>query len=121
MSYGEFDQLLPELEQLAWVVDEPFDGSMTLVRAVYLAARRRGLKMLLDGVGGDTVLTEGRRLARLLRAGRWRTAYREAAGHNRYWKGAFPPRRELLRSARAAFVTGRRAPTATSRARNDAA
>jgi asparagine synthase (glutamine-hydrolysing) len=104
VSYGEFDQLLPELEQLAWDVDEPFDGSMTLVRAVYLAARRRGLRMLLDGVGGDNVLTEGRRLARLLRAGRWRTAYREAAGHNRYWQGAFPPRRELLGSARAAFV-----------------
>ena len=35
----------------------PSTGSMTLLRAVYLAARRRGLKMLLDGVGGDSVLT----------------------------------------------------------------
>jgi asparagine synthase (glutamine-hydrolysing) len=104
VSYGELDQFLPELEELAWDVDEPFDGTMTLVRAVYLAARRRGVRMLLDGVGGDNVLTEGRRLARLLRAGRWRTAYREADGHNRYWQGAFPPRRELLGSARAAFV-----------------
>jgi asparagine synthase (glutamine-hydrolysing) len=60
--------------------------------------------MLLDGVGGDSVLSEGRRIARLMRAGRWRTAYREAAGHNRFWNGAFPPRRELLRSARPAYV-----------------
>jgi asparagine synthase (glutamine-hydrolysing) len=60
--------------------------------------------MLLDGVGGDTVLTDGRRLARLLRAGRWRTAYREAAGQNRYWNGVYPPHRALLASARAAFV-----------------
>jgi asparagine synthase (glutamine-hydrolysing) len=104
VSYGELDQFLPELAELTWEVDEPFDGTMTLVRAVYLAARRRGVSMLLDGVGGDNVLTEGRRLARLLRAGRWRTAYREADGHNRYWQGAFPPRRELLGSARAAFV-----------------
>jgi len=60
--------------------------------------------MLLDGAGGDTVLTEGRRIPRLLRAGRWGTAYREAAGQNRFWNGALPPHRELLRSARAAFV-----------------
>lgn len=104
VSFARLDGLLPELEQLTWDLDEPFDGSMTLVRAVYLAARRRGLKMLLDGAGGDTVLSEGRQLARLLRAGRWRTAYREASGQNRFWKGAYPPRRELLKSARVAFV-----------------
>ena len=104
VSYGQLDDLLPDLEQLARDEDEPFDRSMTLVRAVYLSARRRGLKMLLDGAGGDSVLTEGRLLARLLRAGRWRAAYREAAGQNRFWNGALPPHRELLRSARPAFV-----------------
>jgi asparagine synthase (glutamine-hydrolysing) len=40
VSYGALDDLLPELEELVWDVDEPFDGSMTLVRAVYLSARR---------------------------------------------------------------------------------
>jgi asparagine synthase (glutamine-hydrolysing) len=104
VSYGELDNLLPDLSRLAWDLDEPFDGNMTLIRAVYLAARGAGLKTLLDGVGGDVVLAEGRRLARLLRAGRWRKAYHEAAGRNRFWKGEYPPGRELLQSARAAFV-----------------
>ena len=119
VSYAELDDLLPELEQLMWDMDEPFDGSMTLIRAVYIAARRKGLRMLLDGVGGDTVLSEGRRLARLLRAGHWRTAYREATEQNRFWKGAYPPRRQLLGSARPAFVPDSRAPTATIVSAND--
>ena len=104
VSHGRLDDLLPELEQLTWDMDEPFDASMTLIRAVYMTARRRGLTMLLDGVGGDTVLCEDRRLQRLLRAGRWRTAYREATMQNHYWRGAYRPYRELLRSARPAFV-----------------
>jgi asparagine synthase (glutamine-hydrolysing) len=106
VSHGELDSL-PELEQLTWDMDEPFDASMTLVRAVYIAARQRGLTMLLDGVSGDTVLSQDRRLARLLRAGRWRTAYREAAMANLFWGGAYRPCRELLRSARQAFVPDR--------------
>ena len=93
VSYGELDELLPELEQLTWDMEEPFNGNMTLIRAVYMAARRKGLTMLLDGVGGDTVLSEDRRLARLLRAGRWRTAYREATMLNLFWKGAYGPYR----------------------------
>lgn len=104
VSYDTLDELLPELEQLTLQPDEPFDAGMTLVRTIYLVARRRGLTTLLDGAGGDTVLTEGRRLARLLRSGRWPTAYREAAGHDRFWKGAYPARSELFKSARAAFV-----------------
>jgi asparagine synthase (glutamine-hydrolysing) len=103
VSYGDMDELLPDLVRLTLEEDEPFDGHMTLVRAIYLSARRVGVRTLLDGAGGDVVLSEGRQLARLLRAGRWRTAYREAAGQNRFFKGSCPPRRELLRSARAAF------------------
>jgi asparagine synthase (glutamine-hydrolysing) len=104
INYGDFGELLPDLMRLTLDLDEPFDGNMTLIRCIYLSARRAGLKTLLDGVGGDIVLSEGRRLARLLRAGRWRAAYREAAGRNRFGKGECPPGRELLRSARAAFV-----------------
>jgi asparagine synthase (glutamine-hydrolysing) len=104
VSYGDLDGLLPDLLRLTREVDEPFDGNMTLIRAIYLTAHRAGLKTLLDGVGGDVVLSAGRLIARMLRAGRWRGAYREAAGRNRFWKGEYPPGRELLRSARAAFV-----------------
>jgi asparagine synthase (glutamine-hydrolysing) len=103
VSSGDMDDLLLDLLRLTLEEEEPFDGHMTLVRALYLTARRAGVRTLLDGAGGDVVLSEGRQLARLLRAGRWRTAYREAAGQNRFFKGVCPPRRELLRSARAAF------------------
>ncbi len=74
IRYDQLDSLMPELEELTWSLDEPFDNHMTLVRAVYLAAHREGLKVLLDGVGGDVVLAEGSHLARLLRRGRWLTA-----------------------------------------------
>ena len=104
VSYGRVRDLRPSVVQLAGEMEEPFDSYMTLVRTVYVVAQRQGLRMLLDGVGADVVLSEGRRLARLLRAGRWRTAYREASGHNQFWNRAYPPGRELARSARAAFV-----------------
>ena len=35
-------------------LDEPFDYHMTLVRVLYLAAHRQGVKALLDGIDGDT-------------------------------------------------------------------
>ena len=104
VSYAELEELLPELEQLTREIDEPFDGHMTLIRCLHVAARRAGVNLMLDGVGGDTVLSEGRRIPRLLRSGSWRKAYREASLHNRFWNGAYPPGRELLRGARAAFV-----------------
>jgi asparagine synthase (glutamine-hydrolysing) len=104
VNYGHLDDLLADLLRLMRDGDEPFDGNMTIIRAVYLVARRAGLRMLLDGAGGDTLLSEGRWFARLLRAGHWRVAYREAAGLNRFFAGACPPSRTLLRGARAAFV-----------------
>ncbi|MEE9588072.1 MAG: asparagine synthase-related protein, partial [Hyphomicrobiaceae bacterium] len=98
------DQLTPELDDLTWELDEPFDNDMTLPRAVYLAARRKGVKVLFDGAGGDCVFAEGSYLARLLRSGRWLTAYREAVGQERFWDDAVPAWKEVYRSARTAFV-----------------
>jgi asparagine synthase (glutamine-hydrolysing) len=80
---------------------------MTLMRTLYLAARRKGARVLIDGAGGDTLLSEGHRIEHLLRSGAWRVAYREAAGRDRFWGGAYPPRKELTRGARAAFVPNR--------------
>jgi asparagine synthase (glutamine-hydrolysing) len=100
LHHGQLAELLPELDALTWDLDEPFDHYMTLPRVVYLLARRQGMKAVLDGIDGDTVLSEGSQIARLIRAGRWLTAWREAEGHGRFWKGAYPPARELLRAAR---------------------
>jgi asparagine synthase (glutamine-hydrolysing) len=72
---------------------------------VYLAAHRKGIKVLLDGVGGDTVLGEGNHIARLIRRGHWGMAYREAVGQQRFWGNAYPAWRELYRGARSAVAT----------------
>jgi asparagine synthase (glutamine-hydrolysing) len=104
ISHAALGELLPELAELGWGVDEPFDSHMTLVRAVYLLASRRGVKAVLDGIDGDTLLGEGSHLARLLRRGRWLTAWREAVGQNRFWVGHYPAWSELGRGAFRAFA-----------------
>ncbi|TVQ95021.1 MAG: asparagine synthetase B [Chromatiaceae bacterium] len=104
IRHDRLDELLPELEDLTWNLDEPFDNHMTLPRAVYLAAHRAGIKVLLDGVAGDIVLGEGSHIARLIRRGRWRTAYREAVGQQRFWGNGYPAWRELYRGVRSAVA-----------------
>lgn len=104
VSYADLPALLPPLDELLSSISEPFDGSMTLMRSLYLAAGRLGVTTVLDGAGSDTVFTEGRWIAHLLRSGRWRAAYREARGWHEFSRGEAPPGRELLRSARAAFI-----------------
>ena len=104
VSYGDLPELLPSFDEVLSGIEEPFEGSMTLIRAAYVSARRCGIRTVLDGAGGDTVLTEGRWIAHLLRSGRWRAAYREAKGWNEFCRGAAPPERALLRSARSAFI-----------------
>ena len=93
-----------DLLRLVCEVDEPFDTHMNLVRVVYLAAHRANLNVMLDGVGGDTVLTQGTQIARLLRSGRWVQAVRDAVGEERFWGPALPTWHTLAQSARTAFV-----------------
>ena len=104
VSYAELPELLPDLDGVLSAIDEPFDGHMTLIRSIYVAAHRRGIRTMLDGAGGDTIFTQGRWIAHLLRSGRWRAAYREANGWNEFCRGESPPIPELLLSARSAFI-----------------
>jgi asparagine synthase (glutamine-hydrolysing) len=104
VSYADLPELLPDLDDFLATTSEPFDGSMTLIRSLYFAAQRCGIRAVLDGAGSDTVFTEGRWIAHLLRSGRWRTAYREARGWSEFSRGEAPTGRELLRSARSAFI-----------------
>lgn len=104
ICFSDLDALMPELEELTWDLDEPFDNHMTLPRAVYLTARRAGVKVVLDGVGGDIVLAEGTHLARLLRRGRWWKAWHEAVLQDRFWGGHYPAWQSFYHSARTAFV-----------------
>lgn len=103
---GQLDDFRPELDQLTWSLQEPFDNHMTLPRVIYLAARRRGVNVLLDGIDGDTVLSEGHYLARLVRSGQWRKAYGLARAQALFWgDGAGPSTlRTFFGLVRLAFV-----------------
>jgi asparagine synthase (glutamine-hydrolysing) len=94
----------PTLEDAMREIDEPFDLNMAVIQALYLSAKNKGLTMLMDGGAGDIVLWEGMYLARLLRTGHWRTALREAAAQNRFWRGGLPLGPELFRGALFAFA-----------------
>ena len=104
IHYGELGQRLPRLAALTWDLGEPFDHDMTLPRVVDMAAQEGGVKVLLNGVSGDVVLSQGSCLARLLREGRWLSAYRAAVGWNAFFGGALPVWQNLHTSSRAAFV-----------------
>lgn len=104
INYEQLDGLLPELAELTWNQAEPFDSHMVLVQSTYLIAHRAGSKVILDGIDGDTVLSEGTQIARLLRGGHFLTAYREALGQNLFWYGKYPAWQQLYHGSRAAFI-----------------
>ena len=58
--------------------EEPFDWEATLLRACYVAGRRAGLSVLLDGAAGDMVMGGPEVVAELVAAGRVRAAWAEA-------------------------------------------
>ena len=107
LSVGRVHELQPDLERLTWDMEEPFDGHMTLPRALYLSAAKEGVTTILDGTSGDVVLTGERYIARLLRSGRWPTAYREAVGQKNFYRGASPVMPVLIGNARVAFAPNR--------------
>jgi len=104
INLHSLDALTPELDEVTWTLDEPFDAHMTLPRSVYLAAHRTGIKVLLDGVGGDSVFVTGGHLAQLMRSGLWLTAYREALAQQCFWGDGSSAWREFYQNARAVFV-----------------
>ncbi len=104
IRYDQLDNMLPELAELTWNQDEPFDNHMTLVRAMYLLAQQNGVNVVMDGIDGDNVLSEGSYIARLLRHGHLITACRQTVGQNIFWKGSYPAWHQLYLGARAAYT-----------------
>jgi asparagine synthase (glutamine-hydrolysing) len=90
-------------EPLVSDFDEPFDGVFTILGAIYRTARNRGMRVLLDGAGGDMVLHECSYILRLIRQGQFRLAIAEIDAERQYWGGkrTLP---SLLRYARSAIV-----------------
>ncbi|MGR3495024.1 asparagine synthase-related protein [Citreimonas sp.] len=96
---GPPDSLQHRLDALARS-EEPFDSTMSLLRAIYRAARDDGVRVVLDGAAGDIVFSEGDVHARLLARGRWRDVLRDAAGARQFWNGHGPrPARALAAAA----------------------
>lgn len=104
ISYTELGRLMPQLSELSWDLEEPFDDSLTIMRAVAILAQRAGVRVLLDGGAGDVLLTEGEAVARTLRQGRWLSAYRHLQGLRRFHRNRCWVFQELGRSARLAFT-----------------
>lgn len=75
--------------------DEPFDISMTLLASQYLAAADKGVRVVLDGIDADNLLSHGDYLGQLLDQGRWRQAWHEAREESHFLGMPFSPR-ELL-------------------------
>ena len=107
ISHTGLDDYKDELIRLTAGCAEPFDGHMTLVRTVYLAAHRRGVKVMLDGVGGDVVLTSGNRVAQLLLKARIGKALSEAREEKLFWGPEWKAPRALIAAAWAAFAPER--------------
>jgi len=79
-----------ELERLTREIEDPFDGQMTLLRSVYLAGRKAGTKVMLDGAAGDLVLGSDNMILWHLQRGSFIKAWQQAKGVERFW-GPAPP------------------------------
>jgi asparagine synthase (glutamine-hydrolysing) len=75
---------------------EPFDGSMSLVGALYQAAAAQGVTSMMDGVPADNLFVIGQYARRLFAQGRWREAWQAAVTQ---WQvpGALRPRANAIR------------------------
>lgn len=112
----------------AWLaLEEPWDFHMTVPRAAYLAAQTAGVKVVLDGVAGDVVLSHGSQMARHLRSGQVARALRDARGLSHFYglgarytiaqlasatRAAAMP--QMLRQLRATWREGRMPPLPTN-------
>jgi asparagine synthase (glutamine-hydrolysing) len=100
----QLPDLFPELAEQTWHLEEPFDHHMIVPRSLAIMARRQGVRVMLDGIDGDSVLSEGMFLPRLVRCGKLVTAWREAAGLRQTYPGEAPAGIALMNAMRAAFV-----------------
>jgi asparagine synthase (glutamine-hydrolysing) len=104
VNWANLDPWKHDLINLARNSEEPFEWSQTLVRSVYLAAKRSGIKIVLDGKGGDLVLTPANHIARLLARGKFGQVLHHARGEADYWLYGARPRDTVMRALRGVLV-----------------
>lgn len=104
LDHTGLDGILPDLSAKTWKLEDPHDYHMIVPRSLYILARRDGMRAVLDGIDGDSVLSEGKFLVRLLRKGKFIKAWREAAGHDYVYYANLPAHVEYMQALRATFV-----------------
>jgi asparagine synthase (glutamine-hydrolysing) len=77
------DAALPDLRAHLRDLDEPFDGTMSLVGAQYGAAARAGVRCLLDGLPADNLYSVGHTGTTLVRDGQLRQGWNALLEHAR--------------------------------------
>jgi asparagine synthase (glutamine-hydrolysing) len=89
---GDLLSPLTDVDRALWHLDEPFTApNLYLHWALYAAARERGVRVLLDGIDGDTVVSHGlERISALARAGRVVTLAREVRALSRRYRASAP-------------------------------
>lgn len=100
ITEADLDEMIPKLRVIRETLPEPFDHSMILNSLVYFRAQQFGCKVILDGIDGDNLLDEGSYLARLLRQGSIRSAWREAQGLAHFWGPEFGVWQQLYQAVR---------------------
>jgi asparagine synthase (glutamine-hydrolysing) len=100
IALEDFPAFADEVLRLTQAGGEPFDGHMAMLRAVYLAAHKAGITVMLDGAGGDTTLMADDMVAWRLRRGDIIGAWREAAGARRFWGEQMPSLKSFVSGAR---------------------
>jgi asparagine synthase (glutamine-hydrolysing) len=80
---GELQRIVREWPQMG----QPFDHCMAMQDALYAAAARRGVRVLMDGIDADSLFDEAGLLDDLLRSGRWRQLRRELRGYRDFYGG----------------------------------
>lgn len=104
IAIEDFNVFADDLLRLSQGHGEPFDGHMVMLRAVYLAAHKAGVCVVLDGACGDTTLMADDMVAWRLRRGDFVGAWREAAGLRRFWGPEYPPMHSFVAGARHVVV-----------------
>lgn len=107
ISLGEDASFHADILRLTEDSIEPFDAHMVMIRAIYLAAQRGGIKVMLDGVAGDTSLPTGDMIAFHLGHGRVRKAWAEARAQERFWDGELKATQAFRSALKRALVPAR--------------
>lgn len=85
--FVEADAISPlvDLDRVIWHEDEAFFApNLYMHWSIYKQANLDGVRVLLDGLGGDSVVSHGwERLPELLRSLRWRTLVREVTAYKK--------------------------------------